>query len=224
METYTSLFKPFLLGIYQDVCELYSDEISEPTMLGCKNIINLLTQEDAMQLCAIGKLVEKSLITNKRLELEKLPTKFSTPGLSAIFYNSDGFPKLLENCFERIFLRDGSLVYSCESVETQLLIDPVNDGKTGLEFENIIQVQSAAAKHALACAILCIRQFYLGLSKVITWECLRRRRVGDTIFCYQNYYSIRAGRHGFIKRDKDCSKTPSIRIYGWRSCLLFTVQ
>jgi hypothetical protein len=47
---------------------------------------------------------------------------------------------------------------------------------------------------ALALAVLCLRQFYLGCSKIRTWECLRRRIFGDRYFCVTNFYTFNA--HG----------------------------
>lgn len=197
METCITLYKPFLLGIFQDICDLYPDEISSEHKHGCENIIKSLKIHDVIQLCKIGKMIERSLITGVRLPLEKFPSKFSSEALGAIFYNVDGFPKLLENCFERTFRRDGSLVisdrildlnFSSTSETTQFL---GTDGNPSNEFQlDTTFVQLAAGSpeaQSFALAALCLRQLYLGCSKIRNWECLRRRNFGDQHFSYAGH-------------------------------------
>lgn len=199
METYVTLYKPFLSGIYQDICDLYPEEISSHTKLGCENIIELLKVQDVIQLCKIGKMIEKSFITGKRLPIEEFPTQFSSEAVKSIFYNEDGFPRLLENCFERLFRKDGTLTYWSE--DTLGIVEPSNEEYRELCFpaskEHSFHVHNqftallgTKTAESYALAMLCLRQLFLGCSKLRSWECLRRRVFGDTIFQTSGYHTF----------------------------------
>jgi len=217
METCITLYKPFLLGIFQDICDLYPEEISSNYALGCQNIIKLLKPTDVMNLCKIGKSVEKSLITGERLHIEEFPTTFSSEGLSKIFYAEDGFPSLLHNCFERVFRLDGTPVFTDVINETTLIPREIQDE---VELTSVTSIQGRL-RQDLALAILCLRQFYVGCSKLSDWECLRRRVFGDQHFSSKGYKTSHADlQFGDIKyREEDTS----FRYFGRRYRLLVTI-
>lgn len=213
METYISLYKPFLHGIYHDICDLYSDEISSEVQLGCHNIIDLMKIEDVQHLCSIGKMIEVSLIDGSKLPIKTFPRTFSSPGLSELFYNDEGFPRLLQNCFERLFRKSGAHAFRdfdltdalVDHNEEHMFNEMAKGSEVHIEFLNYVGVvMSPALKQSYALAIYCLRQLYLGLSKISTWECLRRRGVGDSSFQVESYNAVGLDRDNVLSYTSDC--------------------
>ncbi len=197
METCTSLYKPFLLGIFQDICELYPVEITSDEITGCTNIISALKQKDVIQLCKIGKWIEKCFITGEKLPLKHFETEFSSEQLSELFFDEDGYPRLLNNCFKRLFRKDGTLTFGDEallslnrSFATHGMIETEFYGTNFQKIEWAQSLVGTRVADSYALAMLCLRQFYLGCSKLRDWECLRRRNFGDTDFRYAGYTAL----------------------------------
>lgn len=228
METCVTLYKPFLLGIYQDCVSLYPDEVSCEHVLGCLNIIELLKPKDIINMCTIGKMIEKSLITGEKLPISDFPTKFSSKELGELFYNKDGFPQILSNCFERLFRRDGEPIYKDFRLfndQGGLKVQDLENNEREMILElGFIALASdkKAVTQSFALATLCLRQFYLGLSKIRTWECLRRRIYGDTIFQVKNYSSANVDISD-LQYSVNCEKTTFGSLLFRRCRLLCTV-
>lgn len=183
METCRTLYKPFLLGIYRDLCDLYSDDLSS-----CQSkesdiqLIASLQEADILNLCLIGKAVEKSLITGEQLHIEALPIEFSSNTVFEGFYdNETGFPVLLHSCFDRLFWRDGfpvtSFQLSDSLQESDGIWHPATYQKDLIDFLDSEMNRKPYTKplpgmKLAAMDVLAIRQFYLGLSKLRDITCI----------------------------------------------------
>lgn len=218
METYITLYKPFLLGIFQDICDLYPEEISADHKHGINNILEVLKPLDVINLCKIGKMIEKSVITGNKLPLADFPTEFSSKELGDIFYNEDGFPRLLENCFERCFRRDGTPTWHQMHMTTSSFEDSVGRNGIIIDYQSTIRTPQ---NEGYALAMTCLRQLYVGCSKLRNWECLRRRNFGDQLFCYTSEASI--ARTSFFRPIKTCETTSERFISIGRSRYLVSV-
>ena len=201
METCITLHKPFLLGIFQDICELYPEEISPQAIDGCLNVISLLKEIDVINICKIGKMIEKSFITGEKLPLSSFPHVFSSEALGNLFYDEDRIPRILQNCFERCFRRDGTPVWiETESISHSLLNEAEWQEPNVPVLEFVHRCLGTKLADSYATAMLSLRAFYVGCSKLRSWECLRRRNFGDTDFQTTRYTAIHAPVRDHIER------------------------
>lgn len=182
METCKTLYKPFLLGIYRDLCDLYSDDLSSPQSREFEfGLIVAIQQSDIKHLCAIGKAVEKSLITGERLRIEDFPTEFGSIAAEDFYDPESGFPILLHSCFDRLFWRSGYPVTSYPMTNDYLGLNEEQHSNCYLrDLEKFLGSEMNGKPHnrplpgmkLAAMDVLAIRQFYLGLSKLRDIECI----------------------------------------------------
>jgi hypothetical protein len=164
MKASNNLIKPFLDGILQDIREIYSEEDftyeqqwindratgSNPTLL-----VN--------SLCRMGKALERALITGENLVIGSNELQERDSGTA--------FPIFLNSLWQRLFYFSGRPRY--KSVDDYLVIVKEPD-----LVEWTIDA-STAEQQSAALAVYCLRQFYLGLSKLTTLECLLLFRRGS---------------------------------------------
>lgn len=183
METCNTLYKPFLLGIYRDICDLYLNDLHflayvKPSL----KLLSSLILDEVDVLCRIGKEVEKSLIYGSQLPIDgwRQNPEFSK------FIADDGFPIILHDLFETLFLVDGEPSWLVEdyyqrtwfkdSIHSQQAMDIYSSIRPADKIDPCEEPISDAEMQSKAMAILAIRQLYLGLGKMRDWGRLRLRR------------------------------------------------
>lgn len=217
METCNTLYKPFLLGIFRDLCDLYPNDSQSSFTRMALNLLSKLTLDEVNTLCSIGKAVEQSLIFGRQLPIDgwKQNPEFSK------FIADDGFPVILHHCFEELFLADGLPAWLADdhilqrtwfkdSIESHKTFDIYSSLRTVGEIDPCNEPVSNAEMQSKAMAILAIRQLYLGLGKMRDWGRLRLRR-GERnyrlqVARYQEWHSD----HGLF--NLETGALPSVRI------------
>lgn len=145
METSTTLIKPFLSGVYQDVRGLYPALSFSSSALELERI---LLYEDAplvLELSKIGKSAERALISGEILDFGPLPFLQLAEGT--------GLPVFFFELWEELFFMSGAPRWVGESVDS---VPPIR-------FDDQI-CEGVAQSRALA--LLCLRQFFSGFSKL----------------------------------------------------------
>jgi len=168
MKASQTLIKPFLDGILQDIREIYPNEQffyeqewidtlvrdANPTL-----VVNSLSR--------IGKALERSLITGENLKIKDDELQERDNGAA--------FPIFLNSLWQTLFYYSGCPRY--KSVDDYLVICKEPDLVEWTISATTAEQQSAAL------AVYLLRQFYLGLSKLTTLECLCRLERGDRVIC-----------------------------------------
>jgi len=168
MKASQTLIKPFLDGILQDIREIYPNEQffyeqewidtlvrdANPTL-----VVNSLSR--------IGKALERSLITGENLKIKDDELQERDNGAA--------FPIFLNSLWQTLFYYSGYPRY--KSVDDYLVICKEPDLVEWTISATTAEQQSAAL------AVYLLRQFYLGLSKLTTLECLCRLERGDRVIC-----------------------------------------
>jgi hypothetical protein len=151
MKASNTLITPFLDGVLQDIRGFYPEHDFS------YEVDWLLAAQDTDQtqlvqsLCRIGKAFEKSLISGQNLVI----------GLdeSQVLCIGAVYPRFLEYLWSELFFNSGRPHYFGDNLE-EIEVSWADD-------------RSQNAEHSRkACAVTCLRQFYLGLSKLTTLECL----------------------------------------------------
>lgn len=185
METYKtskradekSVMFPFISGLFQDICELYPEyDFSYE-----KAILEKMFKTDkelniALELSVVGKELERSLIAPDVLQFDSLPTFTVTKPFAEKADAERGvLPRFLYPLWEELFFEDGYPRWLTDDSATMSLS------------QACLEELSDPRKHTMALAVVVLRQFLLGFSKLATLECLRRSNVGDKLLCRPDY-------------------------------------
>lgn len=186
MKALKTLTQPFLVGVLSDICELFPEhdfayETNELEQLFAHFDETALIPD----ISRLGKALERSLITGQ---------EFNCP--SVIFSSHDGtaYPRFLEYVWEIVFAPSGrphfnSVDYADTLIDT-LVGNRFSDDGLIAELAWGHKDDEDHVRHQQALAVLVLRQFFLGLSKLSSLECLYLgiNRVG--IFQGEDYYTI----------------------------------
>lgn len=178
MKASQTLLKPFLVGVFNDICELFPENGIARHHDALLDLLDSSSEQRIVStLASVGKALEKSLITGCNLKIaasELIPLhcgtvypEFFCELWEELFYN-DGLPHFRITC-----LKDGLLDDGLDLPVTQFALSDQ------YVFVDGGQDQSVALQNRKACVVLCLRQFYLGCSKLSTLECLQLGRAGD---------------------------------------------
>lgn len=205
METCNTLYKPFLLGIFRDLCDLYPNDSQSSFTVSSLKLLSQLKLDEVDTICSIGKAVEKSLIFGSQLPIDGWK---QNPCFSK-FLADDGFPIILHHCFEELFLADGlpswltddyyQRTWFKDSIVSRKTFDIYSSIRPQDKIDPCEEPVSNAEMQSKAMAVLAIRQLYLGLGKMRDWGRLRLRR-GDRnyrlqVTRYQVWHSDRQLLH-----------------------------
>lgn len=162
METSTTLILPFLAGVLRDIRDLYPDANFSYEEEYLTDVIAFY-QDDviAVELSRIGKAFEISLITGESLNFGNL--------CFLPMQDGSGYPRFLGFLWETVFTCSG-VPYHKEDDSSMWVVSP-------------------AVKQTRALAVLCLRQFFLGFSKLSSMECLRRGKRRDRPVSEENRIS-----------------------------------
>lgn len=161
METSTSLIRPFLTGVIQDIRDLYPEHgfLYEGSFIDSGVLLN--EELFVSDWSSIGKAMEISLITgsNLRFSEDSLNNLF---GGSQVYSEGACYPRFLDELWSVLFCNDGLPRFRCP--DSHFYVKPMSNGSDVLR----------PATETSALALLCLRQCFLGLSKLSTLECLCR--------------------------------------------------
>lgn len=151
MKASNTLIQPFLDGILKDIRDFFPDDdfSYEADFISTLDTLNgaLVVNE----LARIGKLMEGSLITGGN---------FSSNSDLLPVLDGASYPRLLSSLFGILFHYSGSPHFVSSDIE-------------GISLDIDYDVRNTTKNHDVkALAVLCLRQFFLGLSKLETLECL----------------------------------------------------
>lgn len=186
MKASDTLTQPFLVGVLTDICSLFPEydfsyEISELEAL----FVHFEEKDVIQDAARIGKALERSLITGQ---------SFSCP--SVIFSSPCGtaYPRFLEYVWEIVFAPSGVPVFKVDDY-TDTLIDVLVDNQYD-DSDLLPQLtwghsnEEERVRNQQALAVLVLRQFFLGLSKLTSLECLYLGAIRVGCFQGADYYSI----------------------------------
>lgn len=160
-----SVMLPFISGLFQDICDLYP----EYDFSFEKDQLSLMAHESehdvAFELSTIGKAFETSIISNKKFDVTSLPT-FGAGHTRRILKERTSLPAFFYDLWSEVLFDDGTPRWDFE------------DGSLST-FDCLVGKLSEIKRQRSALAVVCLRQFFLGLSKLETLECLRHRSVRD---------------------------------------------
>lgn len=181
MKASYTLTKPFLVGVLQDICELFPehDFSYEKALLDS----DFLKSEETVipQLALVGKALEKSLITGCNFRYN---WDFLEPSVGA------EFPRLFEDLWVQLFHFSGVPHFAIDAYADVLSSEVCSsDGGANLAKlrwgHSTNQVGHIQSQKALC--VLLLRQFFLGLSKLTSLECLCLGGIRDSGFQEANY-------------------------------------
>lgn len=160
-----SVMLPFISGLFQDICDLYP----EYDFSFEKDQLSLMSHERehdvAFELSTIGKAFETAIITNQKFDISSLPT-FGTGHTRRILKHRTSLPAFFYDLWSEVLFDDGTPRWNFESGSLST-------------FDCLLGRLSEVKRQRTALAVICLRQFFLGLSKLETLECLRHRSVRD---------------------------------------------
>lgn len=176
MEASKTLLKPFLDGVLVDIRDLFPEhDFSLEGIMLDSMFANCGDIEIVHNLSKIGKAMEKSLITGER---------FSFSWSAIPHLTGSELPSFLGGLWEELFFSSGTPVFrdantyghTCELAGNTPVY--TNSSTCYVSFRSE-KDQIDAATNRKACCVLCLRQFFLGLSKLTSLECLQLGRAGD---------------------------------------------
>lgn len=167
MKASHTLIKPFLDGILQDIREIYPDEDFSYEQDWIDNLDESKDRLIVNSLSRIGKALERSLITGQNLLIRDNEVQ--------VLHIGAKYPQFLSVLWRQIFFCSGLPHYRSHLYES-CQMDVVQDSD-----ENVTWSITATTpeQNSFACAVYCLRQFYLACSKLSTLECLCSLRRGD---------------------------------------------
>ncbi len=161
MKASNTLIKPFLDGILQDIRGFYPHSDFSYEQDWINNFADANPVAVVHSLARIGKALERALITGSNLNIKDDELQEFSPGAK--------FPHFLNDLWHELFYYSGRPRFVADDFTVSA--DEVTWSIRG----DIVDKEH----HAKALAVLCLRQFYLGLSKLSTLECLYLRRNRD---------------------------------------------
>lgn len=175
MKASDTLTKPFLVGVLSDICDLFpSCDFTDEREWLDSLFLNFEESEIIVQASRIGKAMEASLISGRELSCSEYVLFPSRP--------DSVFPSFLGRLWETVFLPSGKPIFSQSDYSDSLIDNLLGSFDDELAFARLCwgtQVYDEdRLRNQQALCVLLLRQFFLGMSKLSSLECLYLRNFG----------------------------------------------